>query len=117
MGSVPVRVKYTQVTGPNPRHLSYTDVLFEPDDRREVIDDEACPADQRAVNIRLAHEAGDVRSLHRSTVENASACCSILIQRLRENATKRCTDILCLLGSRSLTRTDCPDGLIGDDDV
>src|SRR3546814_10272491 len=40
----------------------HADVALEPRDLRELLDDEARAADERAVDVRLAEEARDVRS-------------------------------------------------------
>src|SRR4051812_37705463 len=41
------------------------------DDPRELVRVEAGPADERAVDVWLAHQLGDVRRLHRSAVLDA----------------------------------------------
>ena len=62
-------------SGPGPVSGSDPDVLLVADDRGELVDDDARPSDERAVDIGLAQATRDFPRLQRAAVEGAGACC------------------------------------------
>src|SRR5690606_29576086 len=81
---------------------SDADVLLVADDRRELVDDEARPADECAVDVGLTHEAGDVRRLHRTAVEDAGASGRVGTQLLGHDFAELGADVLGLFRRRRL---------------
>jgi hypothetical protein len=92
-------------------------VLLVSNDARELGDIETRTTDQGTVDVRLAHESGDVRGLDRATVEDPGCRCGIRSDALDQDGAQLAGDLFCLLGGRGLSRADRPDRLVRDDEV
>ena len=96
---------------------SGADVLLEPDDARELVDVEAGAADERAVDVRLAHERR--RCWPPSPIRRRGCAClrDLVADELGEHArgAPRTTCWACSR-RRRLAGADRPDGLVGDDE-
>src|SRR5690349_16469315 len=84
-------------------------------DSAEFVRLQARSTDQRAVHIGLLHDAGDVRGLHRAAVEDADRRPSCLAVCLGDTGADGSGDLLRVLRSGYLARSDRPDGLVGND--
>src|SRR5690606_25484753 len=85
------------------------------DDRGELLGVEARAADERAVDVGLRHDRGDVAGLHRAPVEHAHAVGDARVVEPAELLADRPADLLRVVGRGDLTGADRPDGLVGDD--
>src|SRR5690606_8727798 len=85
-------------------------------DAGELLRVEARAADERAVDVGLRHDRGDVRGLHRAAVEDAGRVREVRVVEVAQGAADRAADLLRVLGRRDLARADGPHGLVGDDE-
>src|SRR5438270_2064441 len=85
------------------------------DDSGELVGVEAGPADERAVDVGLGHELGDVRRLHRAAVLDPDAAGHLVADEAGGDLTDQPDGGLGVVGRGRAARPDGPDGLVGHD--
>ena len=91
--------------------------VVEPADAAEFVGLQAGAADERAVDVALGHDPGDVGGLDGAAVQDPDGVASLLAVHLGDAGTDRGAHLLRVVRGSHLAGADRPDGLVGDDQL